>query len=111
MSENPTVTIKGQVYNLPPLNVGQVRHFASPLLTRIKELSEASDQEEILSMIGDQTELLHLALTNEYPKLALADVETLFMQDIQEALVKVITRSQLARTNQGEAKAPAKRSR
>ena len=110
-----TITIKDKTYNLPPLNTGQIRRNAGPLLVAIKALSESTDPMAAVmavpELIGQHADLLHMALRNEYPHVTLEDVETLLFPDIQAAVQGVIENSGLTGAPQGEAKPQPKRSR
>lgn len=91
--EKHTVTIKGEVFNLPPFTAGQMRRQVDPLLKATQELlakaqgvveagepsaSDALDlsveQRRLACLQGD---LVLAALQNQYPHLTLDDVETL----------------------------------
>lgn len=112
MSDKATVTIKGQVYDLPPLTTGQLRRHAAPLLERIRSLKDGASMEEALGTLGEQSDLLHMALQNRYPSITLEDVESMFLGDTQNAVADLIAISGMARrANEGETKAPAKRKR
>jgi hypothetical protein len=110
-----TITIQGKTYNLPPLNTGQIRRHAGPLLTAISTLADAKDPmaavASVPEIIGQHADLLHMALRNEYPHVTLEEVESLQFPEIQEAVQAVIENSGLTGPKPGEAKAPAKRSR
>lgn len=112
MSKN-TVTIKGQEYVLPPLNTGQIRRHAGPLLASIQALAVSEDKlaavASVPSLIGEHADLLHMALSNRYPDVTLEDVESLMFPEIQAAVAEVIRISGLmGEPGQGEAKAPAR---
>jgi hypothetical protein len=110
-----TVTIKGKTYNLPPLNTGQIRRNAGPLLANIRALASSSNELDAIAqvpeIIGQHADLLHMALMNEYPHIPLEDVETMLFADLQAGVQELIKVSGLMGTAQGEVKAPAKRKR
>lgn len=102
-----TITIKGKVFNLPPLNTGQIRHHAGPLLAAIQALSQSTDAKAAIcavpDLIGQHADLLHMALQNEYPHVTLEEVESLTFAETQAGVVAVIQASGL-NGPQGEAK-------
>lgn len=102
-----TITIKGKVYNLPPLNTGQIRHHAGPLLSAVQALSQSPDPKASVAavpeIIGQHADLLHMALQNEYPHITLEEVESLTFAETQEAVMAVITASGM-NGPQGEAR-------
>ena len=102
-----TITIKGKVYNLPPLNTGQIRYHAGPLLNAIQALTQTDDAKaavfSVPGLIGQHADLLHMALQNEYPHVSLEDVESLTFVETQAAVEAIILASGL-NGPQGEAK-------
>ena len=95
-----TITIKDNIYNLPPLNTGQIRHHAGPLLTAIQTLSQSTDAMvaviAVPELIGQHADLLHMALRNEYPDVSLEDVESLTFGETQAAVEAIILASGLS---------------
>lgn len=89
MSENPTVTIKGQVYEIPPLNTGQVKKDWPKYLAA---LSAAKDQgpEGLSTLICAHSEILLLALSNQYPHLTMEDVDLLSVTELDAAVEEVV---------------------
>lgn len=93
MAEKHIVTIKGEAYNLPPWNAGQMRRQVDPILQGTKTLLDQAqaiqaghkfEPTELLDIsmrqretARDQAELVLAALQNQYPHLTLDDVETL----------------------------------
>jgi hypothetical protein len=101
MSENPTVTIKGQVHDIPPLNTGQVKKHWSRFTDALGAM-ETLGISGFGALTGAQSEILLLALQNQYPHLTMEDVETLDIADLNEA-----TRIVIENVARPKVKAPA----
>ena len=77
----PTVTIKGKIFALPPLNTGQMRRNLDPILEKIRNLQVAAetaptDPKALFEMAlqtrevqRSQAEIVAMAIGNQYPPL------------------------------------------
>jgi hypothetical protein len=114
MSEPSTITLSGTVYNVPPLNTGQVRKHWPALVECLQALKSSTGVIAQAGAFGAEVDraqsVVLLALQNQYPHLTLEDLDPLLNDELQEALGKVITATGLgSKANQGEALAPASR--
>ena len=123
--EKHTITLGGQVYNLPPFNAGQMRRKVDPLMQETKELlarvegiTEPTNADALdLTMCQRdiarrQAELVLAAIQNQYPHLTLEDVETLTPSRIAQLFNEIMMLTTLGDNEPGEAKPPIrKRSR
>lgn len=89
-----TVEIQGKTYNIPPLNVGQVRRNWSTFVEIITGLQSATTELEQIAAVTKftdaQAEILLCALKNEYPHLSMDDIDTLHPADLRKAVNHVI---------------------
>ena len=94
------IIIHGQSYELPPLNAGQVRRNWSSLAKMISHLDAGSNMDR-LSGIGDLTgakmELILVAMQNDFPEITMEDMESLFLPDIDNALIALINVTRLGK--------------
>lgn len=103
-----TVTIQGQAYSLPPLNAGQLRRNAGPLLTAIANMGKQGSRIEAVAalpdVIGQHADLLFIALKGQHTNLTLEDVESLSFPELQEAVKDLLEVSGLTGKPEGETK-------
>jgi hypothetical protein len=129
VAEKHVVTIKGEAYNLPPWNAGQMRRQVDPMLQETKALLEQagiiqSGQAPVPALLLDlsmrqrnvaraQAELVLAALQNQYPNLTLDDVETLTPARIAQVFNELLLLTCSGSNEPGESlpPAPKKRSR
>jgi hypothetical protein len=87
-----TVTIRGTEYELQPFTAGQLRHEASEKLAEIDAINgnlqagTISPMKAMPAMVGHCCDLVYLSLSNKYPDLTLADVESMPFTEIQKAV-------------------------
>ena len=94
------IILHGKFYEIPPLTTGQVRRNWANLAKLILNLDAGTDLDK-LAGIGDLTggklDLLLIALRNEYPELTMDDLETLYLPELDQALIDLITASRLGK--------------
>lgn len=125
--EKKTVTIKGQVYTLPPFNNGQMRHGVDPLLLQTREVQKRAKAVEQsgtpdmdamleLSILGreiqqKQANLALEGLRNAYPKLTMEDLDELTPNQLSTIFNEILVVTQNGSNEPGEGMPQRKRSR